>query len=179
MAKNTNETPSSKGDAKKDPKKDAQTKEAKQKLKQAEKAKAPGAKGDKDKDEKADKKKASVRLRRFWKDFRGELKKIVWPDIKTIAKNTGIVLLTTVIIGVPVWILDFALSEGVLGLKSLAQGVRVEQTEPDEPGGVPATTSYNDLLSEIASQLAEQAVPTTTAPAAAPEHDHDDPDHTH
>ncbi|MCL2494902.1 MAG: preprotein translocase subunit SecE [Oscillospiraceae bacterium] len=168
MAKNKNEIPSSKDNAGKD----AQAKEAKQKLKQAEKAKAPGAKGDKEKDEKADKKKASVRFRRFWKDFRGELKKIVWPDLKTIAKNTGIVLLTTVIIGVPVWILDYALSEGILVLKRVAQGARVEQVEP--------TTDYvNDYLSEWASELAEQAIPTTTAAPTEAEHDHNDPDHTH
>jgi len=105
-----------------DAQRDAQAKEAKKKLKEAEKA---GAGAKKEKAEKTDKKK-SVKFRRFWKDFRGELKKIVWPDFKTVLKNTGIVLLTTLIIGVPVWILDYALSEGVIGLKGLAQGAKTE-----------------------------------------------------
>ena len=113
-----------------------QAKDAKKKLKEAEKAGA-GARAGKasgtDKAEKTDKKKASVKLRRFWKDFRGELKKIIWPDFKTVLKNTGIVLLTTVIIGVPVWILDYGLSEGVLGLKKLAQGAKTSQVVTAAP----------------------------------------------
>ena len=111
-----------------DAKRSTEAKEAKQKLRAAEKAKSPDAKkAGADKAGKAKSKKA----RRFWKDFRGELKKIIWPDFKTVMKNTGIVLLVTVIIGAMVWILDFALNRSVRGLKSLAQGVRAEQTAPD------------------------------------------------
>jgi len=103
-----------------------EAKAAKKKLKEAEKAKAPGAK--KEQAEKAPKKKNA---RRFIKDFRGELKKIVWPDFKTVMKNTGIVLVTVVIIGAGVWILDWVLSGGVTALKNLAVGVQAEQTVPD------------------------------------------------
>ena len=101
-----------------------EAKAAKQKLKEAERAKSPDAKKDR-----AEKGPKAKRFRRFWKDFRGELKKIVWPDFKTVLKNTGIVLLTTVIIGVPVWILDYALSGGVAGLKKVAQGAHTTQAE--------------------------------------------------
>jgi len=145
---------------------DAQAKEAKKKLKEAEKAGAQKGKA-----EKADKKKSSVKFRRFWKDFRGELKKIVWPDFKTVLKNTGIVLLTTVIIGVPVWILDYALSEGVLGLKKLAQGAKTEAvtTAPE--------FNYEDLLAQMAAEeeaaaqteAAGEATVPVTEPITAPE----------
>jgi len=126
---------------------DAQA-EAKKKLKQAEKA-GTGAK--KDKSEKADSKKKSVKLRRYLKDFRGELKKIVWPDIKTVLKNTGIVLVTTVIIGVPVWILDYGLSEGVLGLKKLAQGSKTEAVVPTP------NFDYEDFLAQLEEESLKQA----------------------
>jgi len=110
-----------------DAQRDAEARAAKKKLKEAEKAKAPGAKK-----EKAEKAPKAKKTRRFWKDFRGEIKKIVWPDFKSVMKNTGIVLLVTVIIGAMVWILDYALSGGVKGLKSLAQGIQaIVETEPD------------------------------------------------
>jgi len=105
---------------------DAQ-KEAKQKLKAAEKAgSAQAGKANADKAAKTAKKK---KVGKFIKDFRGELKKIMWPDTKTVLKNTGIVLLTTTIIGAPIWLLDFVLSEGVLSLKRLAQGANAGISE--------------------------------------------------
>jgi len=133
-----------------------EAKAAKQKLKAAEKAKTPDAK--KDKAEKAPKAK---KFRRFWKDFRGELKKIVWPDFKTVLKNAGIVLLTTVIIGVPVWILDYALSEGVLGLKTLAQGAKTTQAATTAP-----EFNLDDYLAGLGEEdLTEPAQEETTEPA--------------
>ena len=139
-----------------DAQRDTEAKQAKQKLKEAEKAKSGGKK------EVAEKTPKKKKTRRFWKDFRGELKKIVWPDFKTVMKNTGIVLLTTVIIGVPVWLLDFALSEGVLGLKNAAKGGQVEQTAAGSPEDALA-----DLLAGLTTAAqATQPAAETTQPAA-------------
>ena len=145
-----------------------EAKAAKQKLKAAEKAKASD--GKKDKDEKAPKQK---KARRFWKDFRGELKKIVWPDFKTVLKNTGIVLLTTVIIGVPVWILDYALSEGVLGLKNMAQATKAETTTAGlnlnlEDLLAQMTTAAGDVTQPAAEPTTEPAVELATEPVTEP-----------
>ena len=38
--------------------------------------------------------------------MRSELKKVVWPDGKTTAKNTGTVLLCSLIVGAAIWIFD-------------------------------------------------------------------------
>ena len=38
--------------------------------------------------------------------MRSELKKVVWPDGKTTAKNTGTVLLCSVAVGACIWIFD-------------------------------------------------------------------------
>ena len=101
------------------------SKEAKQKVKAAEKA-APGAK---EKKAKKDGKKSGMRKVRKWlKDFRGEIKKIVWPDFKTVMKNTGIVLVTVLIIGTLVWIVDFILTQSIKGLKTLASGLPAATT---------------------------------------------------
>lgn len=48
---------------------------------------------------------------RWFREMRSELKKVVWPTPQTVAKNTGTVLLFSVIFGAFIWIFD-----GVAGL---------------------------------------------------------------
>ena len=60
--------------------------------------------------------------KKFVKDFKGECKKIVWPDAKTVLKSTGIVILVVAIVTIIVLGIDSALSAGVKGLKTLATG---------------------------------------------------------
>ncbi len=45
----------------------------------------------------------------FLKDYKSEVKKIVWPGIKDVAKNTVIVLVMCLIIGAFIWLLDWGL----------------------------------------------------------------------
>lgn len=132
---------------------DQEAKEAKKKLKNAEKAKP-----DKEKKDKAEKKVKSRKARKFIKDFRGELKKIVWPDFKTVMKNTGIVLLTVVIIGAMVWILDFGLSQGIGALKKLAEGVQaLQESEVPEPLEETTTVDASDLVPTTAAETTAEA----------------------
>ena len=49
------------------------------------------------KDNKERKKKEPGRARRWFKDFFSELKKVTWPSFSKVLKQTGIVLLVTVI----------------------------------------------------------------------------------
>ena len=118
--------------AKKDPSFDAQRKqeelEAKKKLKAAEKAKP-----EKEKDKKAAGKKKSKKALRWLRDFRGETKKIVWPDAKTVLKSTGIVIMAVLIIGSMVWIVDWVLSNSILFAKNVAAGSNATEqvTEPE------------------------------------------------
>ena len=134
-------------------KKAQEAKEAKKKLKAAEKA-TPGDK----KDKKPAKKGAWKAIRKFLKDFRGELKKIVWPDFKTVMKNTGIVLVTVIIIGTLVWIVDFVLTQSIKGLKTLASGLPEATTS--DAAKIETTTEALANLTEP-----EPEAETTTAPA--------------
>lgn len=43
---------------------------------------------------------------KFVKDCKGELKKIVWPAPKAVFKNTGVVLVTIIVLGLFVFLLD-------------------------------------------------------------------------
>ena len=47
----------------------------------------------------------------FFKDYRSEIKKIVWPGFKDVAKNTGIVLAMCLIVGAFIWLLDLGLGK--------------------------------------------------------------------
>ena len=47
----------------------------------------------------------------FLKDYKSEVKKIVWPNVKDVAKNTVIVLVMCLIIGAFIWLLDLGLGK--------------------------------------------------------------------
>ena len=47
---------------------------------------------------------------RWFREMKSELKKVVWPNKQTVLKNTGTVLMCSLLIGACIWIFD-----GVLG----------------------------------------------------------------
>lgn len=78
-------------------------------------ASAPKSKPKKTKEEKAADKKAKEkalkkqkgnRVVRWLREMRSELKKVQWPGWKQVLKNTGVVLLCVLVIGVFIWIFD-------------------------------------------------------------------------
>ena len=44
----------------------------------------------------------------WFREMRAELKKVVWPSRQTVTKNTGTVLLCSLLVGVCIWVFDFA-----------------------------------------------------------------------
>ena len=59
------------------------------------------------------------RVVHFFKDYKSEVKKIVWPNFKFVVKNTLVVLVICLIIGAFIWLLDFGLAELIQLLFSL------------------------------------------------------------
>ena len=53
---------------------------------------------------------------KWFREMRSELKKVVWPDGKTTAKNTGTVILCSLGVGVFIWLFD---AVAVLAVKTL------------------------------------------------------------
>ena len=43
----------------------------------------------------------------WFREMKSELKKVVWPNKETVAKNTGTVLLCSLRIGDCIWVFDF------------------------------------------------------------------------
>ena len=53
---------------------------------------------------------------KWFREMSSELKKVVWPDGKTTAKNTGTVILCSLGVGVFIWVFD---AVAVLAVKTL------------------------------------------------------------
>lgn len=50
---------------------------------------------------------------RYFRELRSELKKVVWPTPKQVVKNTLIVAVCVLIVGVFIWVFDFVARFGV------------------------------------------------------------------
>ena len=61
-------------------------------------------------------------IKKFFKDFKGTCKKVIWPDRKTVLKNTLIVFITVVIVGAGIWLADFAFTQGIRGIQDAIDG---------------------------------------------------------
>ena len=98
--------------------------------------------------------------KQFFKDFKGECKKIVWPDAKTVLKSTGVVLLVVTIVCIVVYGIDQGLSAGIGGLKSLAnpEETTVETTlagEKDETAESHDHSHEEETTEEATSEAEE------------------------
>ena len=58
-------------------------------------------------------------IRRYFRELRSELKKVVWPTPQQVLKNALIVLACVGAVGVFIWLFDFIARQGVNGLISL------------------------------------------------------------
>lgn len=58
---------------------------------------------------KGSKKPIAKRVIQFFKDYKSETRKIVWPSFRDVVKNTGIVLIMCLVIGALIWLVDFGL----------------------------------------------------------------------
>ena len=81
------------------------------------------AKSKKEKSKKAAPKKNKIglgqRIAKFFKDYKSELKKIVWPTWKQVLKNAGIVIVIVGVCAVAIGALDIAFRAGFDALVDL------------------------------------------------------------
>ena len=57
---------------------------------------------------------------KWFREMKSELKKVVWPSGKSTVKNTGTVLLFSLIVGAAIWIFDYVAVSAVHLLIGLA-----------------------------------------------------------
>ena len=61
------------------------------------------------------------RIKKFLRDYKSEMKKIVWPTRAQVIQNTGVVIFAIMVIAAIVGILDLAFGTGII---SLLGGIR-------------------------------------------------------
>lgn len=86
---------------------------------------------------KADKKKSKKKnpfksIATFFKGVNAERKKVVWPSAKETLKNTAIVLVVVIVVGVAIYGVDTLLSLGMKGIKNLAENTTVSDTAEEQ-----------------------------------------------
>ena len=64
------------------------------------------------------------KVRKYFRELRSELKKVVWPTPKQVMKNTLIVVACVLVIGVFIWLFDAVANIGIDALINLAQSIK-------------------------------------------------------
>lgn len=80
--------------------------------------------------------KSSKEKKHFWKDFKAELKKVIWPTPKQVVNNTVAVITIVVITAVIVFVLDLAFEAlntyGIDKIRSLVTNTENEEGNVEE-----------------------------------------------
>ena len=60
-----------------------------------------------------------ARMKKYFRDTRSEVKKVVWPSKQQIINNTGVVIACIIIVGVFIGVLDTIFTDGLQTLLNL------------------------------------------------------------
>ena len=60
-------------------------------------------------------------IKNFFKNSKGDLKKITWPGAKEVLKGTVVTIVCIAIVGVLVFLVDLGLTKGINGLRTAAE----------------------------------------------------------
>lgn len=52
-------------------------------------------------------------LKRYFKETRAEIKKVTWPGKKEVFQHTQVVLISIIIIGLALWLVDLVFAKGL------------------------------------------------------------------
>ena len=104
------------------------------------------------KEKEAKNKKERKNKKSFFKDFKAELKKVIWPTPKQLVNNTVAVVVIVIITAVIVFVLDFAFDlfnkYGINKLKSNIRGYNTIQIEDEHNHENENNTTENTTISE-------------------------------
>ena len=69
-----------------------------------------------------EKMKMGARIKKFFRDYKSEMKKIVWPTRAQVIQNTGVVLIAIIFVAAIVGLLDLAFGTGIIsGLNKIKE----------------------------------------------------------
>jgi len=84
----------------------------------------------------------------YFKDVRGEMKKVVWPTYKQLQRNTIIVLISIVLIGIFIWALDLGFQTGLSKFNALSAEYTGSSTTQPSTQGTPAQTQIPEAQTD-------------------------------
>lgn len=100
-------------------------------------------------------------IAKFFKDFKGETKKIVWPERQTVIKSTGVVLAVVAVIGVIIFGIDTGLtkliellSKAATDFASTAATTVAEATTAAQTTAAAATQAATTVINEVTTAVA-------------------------
>lgn len=115
---------------------------------------------------------AGKSVKKFWKDFTGTIKKIVWPSRLQVLKSSAVVLVSIIVVGLVI----FGFDRGLNALFSLGEdlaedlGAAYSISETAEDAGEDETDAQTEAASENASEEStEQATEEATEEASEEE----------
>ena len=94
-------------------------------------------------------------IAKFFKDLKGETKKIVWPNAKSVLKNTGIVIAVVLIIGIGIWVVDWGLSAGIDAVLGINTSSSKETSEESSEAETTAAAVVNTTVAETTAAATE------------------------
>ena len=100
---------------------------------------------------------AGKTIKRFFKDLKGEVKKITWPNAKEVLKGTLVTIVCIAIIGVVVFLVDLGLTKGINGLRTVAQNRTTTTT----------VAEAEDTAADAAAALVDDSTEAATGETAA------------
>lgn len=153
-----------------DTEKDA-VKAAKDAEKAAKKAKQERIKQSKPKKEGSVASRAGKSIKKFWKDFTGTIKKVVWPGRTQVLKSSAVVLASIIVVGLVIWGFDQGLTALFGAGKDLAGklGEQVGVTEEVEAGAEDDTSGAADVTEGENEAEAESTEAESTEEASTEE----------
>ena len=144
-------------------------KAAKEAEKAAKKAKQERVKQSKPKKEGNVFSRAGKSVKKFWKDFTGTVKKVVWPGAKQVLKSSLIVLVSIVVVGLVI----FGIDEGLTALFRAGSNLAVSAGEQLAAQSADETTEAGETEAEDETAAegdeADEAEETTEEETAAEE----------
>ena len=111
---------------------------------------------------------AGKAIAKYFKDLRGEKKKIIWPNGKMVLKSTLVVIVCVLIVGVVIWLADFGLSKGIDAVLKIGQSEETTVAAEEANGAEAVAQTVPEVVNE-ASSAAEEATATSEAESAPEE----------
>lgn len=112
------------------------------------------------KEKEAKTKKETKNKKSFFKDFKAELKKVIWPTPKQLVNNTVAVVVIVIITAAIVFVLDLAFDlfnkYGINKLKSNVRGYNTVRVEDEHNHDNENTASENTAEGNTANESAEE-----------------------